>query len=116
MSRKFQRNTNAFADAVKSSGTDALFGMSRDFPQIIEIDLNGIDPNPAQPRQHFDQEELKGLADSIERHGLAQPILVKKSESGRYQVIAGERRLRAHQMLGRLTIYAVLSNGRAVQF
>jgi len=59
----------------------------------IQIDL--IDANPWQPRTHFEEEALQELAESIKTHGLIQPITVRKMENGRYQLIAGERRLRA---------------------
>jgi ParB family transcriptional regulator, chromosome partitioning protein len=102
---------SAFAAAVKASGADAIFGISKDFPHVVEIDVAKIRRNPAQPRKHFDEEELRGLADSIDRHGLKQPILVKDVGGGQYQLIAGERRLRAHEMLGRETIFGILTTG-----
>ena len=54
-----------------------------------------VEPNPDQPRQDFDEEELAGLAESITEHGIIQPIMVRESKSGYYQIIAGERRWRA---------------------
>ena len=54
-----------------------------------------IEPNPDQPRQDFDEEELQALADSIEIHGVIQPLTVRQMENGYYQIIAGERRWRA---------------------
>ncbi|RJQ14566.1 ParB/RepB/Spo0J family partition protein [Candidatus Parcubacteria bacterium] len=73
---------------------------------IFYIETNKIKPNPEQPRQEFDQEALEGLAVSIEEHGLLQPIVVyrveKPTEAGQdveYYLIAGERRLRAAQMV-----------------
>jgi len=59
-----------------------------------------IEPNPDQPRQDFDEEELQQLADSISVHGLIQPLTVRLAESGYYQIIAGERRWRASRMAG----------------
>jgi ParB family chromosome partitioning protein len=66
---------------------------------IAEISPAQIDPNPHQPRQNFDASELAGLADSIKLHGILQPLVVTK-EGSRYQLIAGERRLRAAKILG----------------
>ena len=54
-----------------------------------------VEPNPDQPRQDFDEEELQALADSITEHGIIQPLTVRETTSGYYQIIAGERRWRA---------------------
>lgn len=59
-----------------------------------------IEPNPDQPRQDFDEEELQALADSIEVHGVIQPLTVRQMDSGYYQIIAGERRWRASRLAG----------------
>jgi ParB family chromosome partitioning protein len=63
------------------------------------LPLNVIVANPYQPRTHFDEAEIADLCDSIRTHGFLQPILVRRADDG-YQVIAGERRLRAAQMAG----------------
>ena len=60
--------------------------------------LYKIEPNPNQPRQDFEEEELAALADSIATHGLVQPLTVRQMESGYYQIIAGERRWRAARL------------------
>ncbi len=72
---------------------------------IHEILLGDITPNPFQPRRQFREEELKELSDSIEQNGLLSPILVREHQ-GKYQIIAGERRFRASQKLGKETILA----------
>lgn len=59
-----------------------------------------IEPNPDQPRQDFDEEELQALADSISVHGIIQPLTVRETASGYYQIIAGERRWRAARIAG----------------
>ena len=59
-----------------------------------------VEPNPDQPRQDFDEEELRALADSIEIHGVIQPLTVREVAGGYYQIIAGERRWRAARMAG----------------
>jgi len=59
-----------------------------------------IEPNPDQPRQDFDEEELQALADSIEIHGVIQPLTVRQMPNGYYQIIAGERRWRAARIAG----------------
>lgn len=66
---------------------------------ILRIPVDMIEPNPFQPRMSFDQETLEELAESIRTLGLIQPITVRKSD-GRYQIISGERRFRACQMVG----------------
>jgi ParB family transcriptional regulator, chromosome partitioning protein len=64
-----------------------------------EVAVSEITANPEQPRKHFDPEALTALAESIQRHGLLQPIVVRRAAEG-YEVIAGERRLRAAQQAG----------------
>ncbi len=75
---------------------------------IAEIDIDLIEPNPYQPRKHFDEEKLQELSDSIKQHGLLQPIVVI-SHDDRYILIAGERRLRASKMAGFEKIKAIIA-------
>lgn len=88
-----------------------MFGASADLPRIIELDIQQVDANPDQPRKFFDESALMELAQSIEAKGLLQPILVKALEGERYMIVAGERRYRAHQLLSRPTIAAVVTEG-----
>ena len=74
---------------------------------ILEIPLTEIRSNPYQPREYFDEQALRELADSIKGHGVVQPIIVKKSIKG-YEIIAGERRTRASKMAGKETIPAII--------
>ncbi len=67
-----------------------------------------IEPNPGQPRQDFDEEELQALADSIEVHGVIQPLTVRELPNGYYQIIAGERRWRAARLAGLEDVPAVV--------
>ena len=67
---------------------------------ILRIPADLIEPNPFQPRMTFGQEALEELADSIRTLGLIQPITVRKTSSGRYQIISGERRFRASRLTG----------------
>lgn len=77
-------------------GLDTLFNEnSTDSKDAVTVKLTEIEPNRAQPRRDFDEEALSELADSIKRHGLLQPIIVRPMTSGGYQIIAGERRWRA---------------------
>jgi ParB family transcriptional regulator, chromosome partitioning protein len=67
---------------------------------INEILLSEIETNPFQPRQHFDQEALKELSESIKVHGIIQPITVRKFSNNQYQLISGERRFQASKLAG----------------
>ena len=64
------------------------------------LPIHKVEPNPNQPRQDFDPEELQSLSESIATHGLIQPLIVRLLDSGYYQIIAGERRWRACRMAG----------------
>ncbi|MCQ2148704.1 MAG: ParB/RepB/Spo0J family partition protein [Bacteroidales bacterium] len=67
---------------------------------ILRIPIDMIEPNPFQPRMTFDQEALEELASSIRTLGLIQPITVRRKDSGKYQIISGERRYRACRLAG----------------
>jgi ParB family chromosome partitioning protein len=69
-----------------------------------------IKPNPLQPRQHFDEQSIEELADSIRARGLLQPIIVRRERDGGYTLIAGERRLRAAERAGVGLVPAILSD------
>jgi ParB family chromosome partitioning protein len=85
---------------------------TEDTPRIFRIRLAEVEPNPDQPRTHIDDEALRELAASIERHGLIQPVTVKRiAEVDRYLLVAGERRYRAHELLGREDILAIVTTG-----
>jgi len=75
---------------------------------LAEIPTTEIRPNPQQPREHFDEEALAGLADSIREVGILQPVLVRAGEDGGYELIAGERRWRAARRVGLPTIPAMV--------
>lgn len=72
---------------------------------LLLLELDAVLPNPRQPRRHFDPEGLEELASSIREVGVLQPILVRETPGG-YELVAGERRLRASKMAGRTTIPA----------
>ena len=74
---------------------------------IMSIALSDIVPNPAQPRRTFDEQELFTLGESIRENGLIQPISVRKIKNG-FELIAGERRLRACKLIGRQKIEAIV--------
>ena len=77
--------------------------------EIYNISISLIKPNPFQPRLDFDEEEIKGLAESIKNQGLLQPVVVRKKDEF-YQVISGERRLRAFHFLKRDVVPCVVKN------
>ncbi len=75
---------------------------------IMYIPINSIRPNPYQPRRHFDQKALEELAASIKSFGVLQPISVRKQTSAIYELVAGERRLRASKLAGLESIPAIV--------
>ena len=84
-------------------GLGALLGDFSDEPQDSKspyrsLPIYKVEPNPGQPRQDFDEEELQALADSIAEHGIIQPLTVREMNNGYFQIIAGERRWRAARM------------------
>ena len=83
-------------------GLDALFidNSTEEGLSAVTLNLNDIEPNRDQPRKYFDEDALSELADSIETHGVIQPLLVRPLSDGGYQLIAGERRWRAARMAG----------------
>jgi ParB family chromosome partitioning protein len=83
--------------------------------RVIQIPIEAIERNPHQPRIHFDHAQLEDLISSIKEHGVIQPIVVTKQPDGRYQLIAGERRLRASTIAGLKTIPALVREANEQQ-
>ena len=84
-------------------GLEALFGTEfqmLDDKEVITLPITKVEPRQDQPREHFDEERLQDLTASISRHGLIQPVIVRRLDSGDYQIIAGERRWRAARLAG----------------
>jgi len=96
---------------------DVFFGTAPDLPRIIEVDVAKLRPNPEQPRTAFPAASLEELANSIAQHGLLQPIAVARDPErpDGFMVMAGERRYRAFQRLGKETIPAILTTGDAAE-
>ena len=92
-------------------GLEALFPESSATTVDSTVAVTEIVPNPEQPRRHFDEEALTGLADSIRRHGLLQPIVVRRI-GGNYELIAGERRLQAAKRAGLTHIPVIVREAR----
>lgn len=76
--------------------------------QLVEVPIAAIRPNPHQPRDHFDDEALQSLADSIRELGVLQPVLVRAVGDREYELVAGERRWRAARRAGLITIPAIV--------
>ena len=91
---------NSFEKAVYETATNE---------EIVELNLDELRANPYQPRKVFNDESLIELSESIKEHGVFQPIIVKKSIKG-YEIIAGERRVRASKMAGLTKIPAIIRN------
>lgn len=95
-------------------GIDALFqeinetNTIKDESTIQEIPLDEIRPNPHQPRLHFDMTALQELSDSIKQSGVLQPIVLRASSVTGYEIVAGERRVRASKLAGKTTIPAIV--------
>lgn len=109
--------------AKKTGGIDFLFAdnyienvaanATVDGPQTLRI--SEIEPKADQPRRYFDEAALAELADSISKHGLLQPIIVRESSGGFYQIIAGERRWRASKMAGLLEVPVIIMQADALK-
>lgn len=83
-------------------GLDAIFmdNETEDGNSTVKLKISDIEPNRRQPRKEFNEEALTELADSISKHGILQPLLVRPLPDGGYQLVAGERRWRACRMAG----------------
>lgn len=82
---------------------------------VAEIPITAIERNPHQPRVHFDHAQLEDLISSIREHGVLQPIVVTDKHDGTYQLIAGERRLRASTIAGLKTIPSIVREATEIQ-
>jgi len=104
------RGLGAILDEVGQAYSNQIDTEEEFREHIKEIELEDISPNPYQPRKQFNEESLKELSKSIRRHGLLQPIVVVDKGEDEYLLVAGERRLRAHQIAGIDTIKAVVAD------
>ena len=93
-------------------GLAAILAVSEDEggagPELRNVHVELIAPNPDQPRKRFDPEPLQALADSLQERGVLQPVLVRPRAGGRYELVAGERRWRAAQLAGLETVPALV--------
>ena len=110
-------------NSFSKGGLDSIFADSYienvaasatiDGPQTLRV--SEIEPKADQPRKYFDEEALQELADSIGKHGLLQPIIVRPSAGGFYQIIAGERRWRASKLAGLLEVPVIIMEADALK-
>jgi ParB family chromosome partitioning protein len=89
-------------------GLEVLIGGQPVPSELLEIPVDAIHPNPRQPRRRFEPEAASGLAESVRRQGVIQPLLVRPRGVGGYEIVAGERRWRAAREAGRETVPAVV--------
>jgi ParB family chromosome partitioning protein len=89
-------------------GLEVLIGGAAASPELVQIPLGSIKPNSRQPRRRFDAEGISELADSVRAQGLVQPVVVRPLSEGTWELIAGERRLRAAKAAGLATIPALV--------
>jgi ParB family chromosome partitioning protein len=99
--------------ALIPTSDDSNLGDAKELSQIpgmelIEVDINSVDPNPKQPRKIFEEDAMNELAYSLREIGLLQPIVVRAKTKNRYELIAGERRLRAAKLAQLKTIPAIV--------
>lgn len=93
------------AEAMKSRGAERPEDRAGG---VLNLSVDRIDPNPHQPRQRFDHADLEDLVSSIKEHGILQPLVVTDAGNGRYELIMGERRLRASKIAGLNTVPAIV--------
>ncbi len=96
----------------KNVDTAVLFD---DQDRIQKVPVELISPNPNQPRQHFDEEALAGLADSIKQYGILQPLVISPHGAGKYVLIAGERRWRAAQIAKLAKVPAIVRTTKELE-
>lgn len=86
------------SDGMPASGTSS----------IVQLPIHLVIPNPNQPRKFFSHDSIRELSDSIRRYGVLQPVTVRRKNDGTYELVAGERRLRAASLAGNLKIPAII--------
>jgi ParB family transcriptional regulator, chromosome partitioning protein len=95
-------------DALIPSHSGGILAGSDVASMLVDVPLDAIVPNPHQPRVHFDEETLEDLAESIRQIGVLQPVILRPSESGQFELVAGERRWRAARRAGLHSIPAIV--------
>jgi ParB family chromosome partitioning protein len=114
MSQTAKRGLGRGFDALISDDFDKSL-LLESGERIEKIPLNQLQPNPYQPRQHFDKDALQDLAASIRQHGIVQPLVVTPLKNGTYHLIAGERRWRAAEIAGLKTVPAIIRTTKELE-
>jgi ParB family chromosome partitioning protein len=107
MSPKDQLKSKAMGNFDLHRSVEPRFSLLGNDGESLQVAIESLDPNPWQPRRHFGKEKIEELAASIEDHGLIEPIVIRRHEN-RFQIIAGERRVRAYQYLEKSHINAIV--------
>src|SRR5437016_5589084 len=105
------RGLDALIPGANTSSTGPGVGLAEehaDQPGLREVPIEEISPNPHQPRTRFDDDAIRELAASIRATGVLQPVILRRSDEIGFQLVAGERRLRAAQFAGLSTIPAIV--------
>jgi len=108
-SKGLGRGLNALFDDIEEVKSVATKEKKTILDNVVELNVVDIEPMPNQPRKIFDEKKLEELADSVREHGVIQPIIVEKAESG-YHIVAGERRWRAAKIVGLKTMPAIIKD------
>ena len=85
-----------------------LLGGNQGAAELLDLPVDAVHPNPKQPRRRFDGEAGTGLAESVKRQGVIQPLIVRSRDAGGYEIVAGERRWRAAREAGLATVPAIV--------
>jgi ParB family transcriptional regulator, chromosome partitioning protein len=83
--------------------------------QIKQLSIDSLQPNPRQPRKHFDEHSLQELAESIKNHGIIQPLVVTPAGDNKYRIVAGERRFRAAKISGLKKVPVIVRNHKELE-
>ncbi|MFH1598505.1 MAG: ParB/RepB/Spo0J family partition protein [Patescibacteria group bacterium] len=104
---KYKGLGRGLGSLISGSPEDITSDSTDDKERIIQVEVYKVKPNPSQPRHNFDHASLEELIDSIKEHGIIQPLIVTKDKNG-YQLIAGERRLKASKFLELPTVPVII--------
>ncbi len=108
---KLGRGLDSLLGEKKLTFTNSLINADLDFNKVQEISITSLKPNKFQPRKAFNEDELRELSTSIKEYGILQPIIVRKTiEISTFEIIAGERRFRAAQMVGLQTVPVIVKD------
>jgi ParB family transcriptional regulator, chromosome partitioning protein len=102
------RGLSALLDNAEQENSQKEISGEYSAEYISQILVDHIEPNPFQPRAHFNDDELRELADSIQEHGIIQPLTIRRIGHNKYQLISGERRLKASKIAGLFQVPAYI--------